>query len=535
MKKSILFISLIFAMMGSIAQQDAAQPLLVMESLTMHSRILNCDIHFSVCLPDDYYASKSKKYPVTYLLHGLGDDETGWLEYGNIRSLSNRLITAGDAVPMIFIMPEAFKTYYVNDYAGTFNYEDMFIKELVPTIDSMFRTKNENSQRALCGYSMGGFGAMMLYLKHQDVFGVSVPLSMSVRSDGQYITEEAPGWDDQWGRLFGVPGLKGEERITDYYKQNSPFHFLQTLTAEQKKKTNIYMLNGDDEETLCRSNEELHNLMNRLSVPHEYRVVNGGHSFKVWREAMPNALKYISNCFEGKPYGGDRILSGAKETVFEKGKVTSASYSAYQCADKTTKEISGLRVYVPAEYKISNRNFPVIIITSKLEQDQQEKIAQMIYTNPMVVDNCPLILAFIPGEGIEKLPEIYDLLKDDLRIRDGYKYRSLISLNGNGFIALKQLLSSPFNTIVMCDNTITPQEAESIAMTADNESFNRLRIFIDTPAKGKFAEGNGTLHMLLRDNDHSHEYRVREGEGGFEWMNHGLKESLEYIIVNFHR
>lgn len=502
--------------------------LLIMESKSFYSRILGQDVHFSVCLPPNYYTDTLTSYPVNYLLHGLGDDETGWLEYGSIWSLSVRAISEGDAIPMIYVMPEAFRSYYVNDYAGTFMYEDMFVKELVPVVDSLLRTKKEAQQRALTGYSMGGFGAMMLHLKHPDIFGTTVPLSMSVRTDEQYMTEDASGWDEQWGRLFGKPGLKGKDRLTDYYKANSPFHLITTLTTAQKQSLNIYMLNGDDEETLCRSNEELHILMNSIALPHEYRVVNGGHSFRVWRNAMTNGLRFISDSFEGKPYRGDKKTTNQVIDTPEK-------YTLFKTSDITGSEIPGVQsVYVPEEYTISNRNYPVIFISGKLDSLQQDVIARMIYLHPSVIDNCPLLLAFISAD--QSIAVINDKLKQKLRIRSGNKYRSLISLGGDGYKALRQTTEKfPINTIVLSDNSLSRESARSIFSEESTGLSGKVRIFIDYPAKGSLAEGNGALHMLLRDRAHSHEYRVREGNGGFEWMCGGLEESLEYIIVNFHR
>ena len=115
----------------------AAIDLRIKESMVMPSRILKQDVHFSVCLPEEYYDSK-KSYPVVYLLHGLGDDETSWLEYGQISQYADKSVESDESVPMIFVMPEAYRTYYVNDYKGSFLYQDMFVKELVPYIDSLF-------------------------------------------------------------------------------------------------------------------------------------------------------------------------------------------------------------------------------------------------------------------------------------------------------------------------------------------------------------------------------------------------------------
>src|SRR5687767_8641711 len=76
----------------------------IMEGLTMTSTILGQEIKFSIVLPTGYFKG-SKNYPVVYLLHGLGDDESSWLEYGRISQIADEAIGAKQIVPMIFVMP----------------------------------------------------------------------------------------------------------------------------------------------------------------------------------------------------------------------------------------------------------------------------------------------------------------------------------------------------------------------------------------------------------------------------------------------
>jgi len=403
----LLFFSLILVC-NSLANTE----LRIIESMVMPSRILNQEIHFSVCLPANYYKTK-QSYPVVYLLHGLGDNEISWLEYGQISQYADKAVADGDIKPMIFVMPEAFRTYYVNDYKGSFLYRDMFVKELVPYIDSLFRTIADRQYRALMGYSMGGFGALNLHLKHSNVFGTAVPLSISVRTDDQYMTEDASGWDDQWGRLFGEPGFTGKDRITEYYKQNSPFHILPQMSAAEIKKLNIYIDNGDKEQTLCRSNEELHILMRNLNIPHEFRVREGGHSFQYWCSALPNALRFMSDAFEGKPYRGD----------------FTAKTSIIQFPEKQIRKLTVLNettfVYVPAEYDETNRLYPVIYFAGKFTSQQQKAIASNVYSkikNNMV---CPMLLVFLPDSALNHIENVLPELEEQLRIRKGYRFRAL--------------------------------------------------------------------------------------------------------------
>ena len=273
MKRILPYLVFLFLPLYSL---NAEEGLIVKESVSFYSKILKQEVRYSVVLPHDYFITKAA-YPVVYLLHGLGDDETSWLEYGRIKQASDKLVKEGEIDPMIFIMPQGFRNYYVNDYAGTFLYQDMFVKELVPLIDSLYRTIPDKLRRALMGYSMGGFGALILPLKYPDIFSVAVPLSISIRTDEQYQTENGEEWDQQWGRLFGGVGKTGSERLTKYYKENSPFHIIESEDLHKYKHLRLFIDNGDDEFTLCRSNEELHILMRRLAVRHGFRIRDGGH------------------------------------------------------------------------------------------------------------------------------------------------------------------------------------------------------------------------------------------------------------------
>ena len=107
----------------------------------------------------DYTTSK-KHYGTVYLLHGWGDNQTAWVKGGGVNTIINDLETKGTIDSYIYVMPYALKSYYVNYYTDKYNYMDMFASELVPYIDSLYRTKAEANYRAVVGYSMGGYGVI---------------------------------------------------------------------------------------------------------------------------------------------------------------------------------------------------------------------------------------------------------------------------------------------------------------------------------------------------------------------------------------
>ena len=153
----------------------------VFDNLTMKSEILNMERSYSVYLPPDYETS-SRSYPVLYLLHGLGDDHTGWIQFGEVKKIADKSIINGDATPMIIIMPDANTGYvgYINIPSENWFYEDFFFDELMPHVESKYRIKSDKRFRAISGLSMGGGGTLIYALHRPDLFSSAAPLSPSI-------------------------------------------------------------------------------------------------------------------------------------------------------------------------------------------------------------------------------------------------------------------------------------------------------------------------------------------------------------------
>ena len=155
--------------------------------LVLSSAILDTDIRYSVLLPKDYFENDDRRYPVVYMLHGYGDNQNSWNgDWLHARDRISALESAG-LEDMIYVYPMGYQCYYVNRYDGSFSYMDMFARELVPHIDATLRTIPDRQHRSITGYSMGGFGAYVIAAKHPELFLCSAPLSMSFRTDQQYM------------------------------------------------------------------------------------------------------------------------------------------------------------------------------------------------------------------------------------------------------------------------------------------------------------------------------------------------------------
>src|SRR3954469_5071348 len=93
-------------LLASIAFSVFAQTGKVYDNLTVTSKILKSERKFAIYLPPDYETS-NRSYPVLYLLHGAGDDQTGWVQFGEVLNITDKAIKDGIATPMIIVMPDA--------------------------------------------------------------------------------------------------------------------------------------------------------------------------------------------------------------------------------------------------------------------------------------------------------------------------------------------------------------------------------------------------------------------------------------------
>jgi enterochelin esterase-like enzyme len=145
-----------------------------------HSKVTGQTRHIMVYTPPGYDADPKTRYPVLYLQHGGGEDETGWTRQGHVNFILDNLIAAGKAKPMIVVMEKGYATRAGAPAGpggkggkGKFDFgvfEDVVLKDLIPLIDATYRTVPHRDQRAIAGLSMGAGQAMRIGLAHLDTF-----------------------------------------------------------------------------------------------------------------------------------------------------------------------------------------------------------------------------------------------------------------------------------------------------------------------------------------------------------------------------
>lgn len=266
----------------------------VIETNIVRSKLLSRDILYAIYLPPDYGTSE-RTYPVVYLLHGLSGDNTQWLQWGEINRFADKAIAEGIIPPMIIIMPNANRGWYMNSFDGKVKYEDFFIKEFIPTIEKTYRIKSEKPYRGIAGLSMGGYGTLLYSLKYPELFAAAAPLSAGVYDDVEII--EMP--DTLWKRVYGQvldTTLKGKDRLDKVWHDNSILRLVQSKRTDDLAMVRYWIDCGDDD-FLTRGNCLLHLALVQKKVPHEFRVRDGAHTWTYWRAGITDALKFIGESF----------------------------------------------------------------------------------------------------------------------------------------------------------------------------------------------------------------------------------------------
>ena len=223
--------------------------------------------HAMVYTPAAYEKGK-QRYPVLYLQHGMGEDETGWTRQGRMQHIMDNLIASGEAVPMIVVMEsgdvkEPFRggdnRQGFSQYGASF-YKVM-INDLIPTIDSKFRTLRDRDHRAMAGLSWGGHQTFDIVLQHTDQFSYMGTFS---------------------GAIFGLDVKTAYDGIfTRPDEFNKNIHYL-------------FMMSGTEGMDQMFGTRKLVDELNAQGIhAHYYESVGTDHEWLTWRRGLRQFLPHL--------------------------------------------------------------------------------------------------------------------------------------------------------------------------------------------------------------------------------------------------
>lgn len=288
MKKQVTIITLVCISIFQLIAQGK-----VIEGKSIASKILGKNVNYSIYLPPNYDANSGRKYPVLYLLHGYSDNETAWVQFGNVDQTADKAIANGDITPMIIVMPNGDLDWYVNDYSGKVRWMDMFIQEFIPTIDKEYKTRASREYRAISGLSMGGYGALIHSMINPNTFSICAALSAAVWTEKEVIEEKNDDYKNAWWQA----GTTGKARLTSNWYKYSVLDQMRKMPIDTLKKVRWYIDCGD-KDFLTIGNSQLHISMTERQIDHEFRSSSGYHNWQYWRTHILDALKFVTKGFD---------------------------------------------------------------------------------------------------------------------------------------------------------------------------------------------------------------------------------------------
>jgi enterochelin esterase family protein len=227
------------------------------------------DRRLTVYTPAGYESSPKTKYPVLYVLHGIGGDEDAWVTQGRATQILDNLIARGQAKPMIVVFtngniseeaaPLENSTGYTRPtmslpqtMEGTF---ETSFPEVVKFIDSHYRTIAKKQGRAICGLSMGGFHTLYVTLNNPDMFNYSGMFSAAIGTGSEQTAAHKEVYADV------------DAKLATYFS----------------RKPALLWIGIGSTDFLIQSNNEFRAKLDAAGYPYQYMETDGGHIWRNWR------------------------------------------------------------------------------------------------------------------------------------------------------------------------------------------------------------------------------------------------------------
>jgi S-formylglutathione hydrolase FrmB len=244
------------------------------ECSVIKSEILKRPVRYCAFLPPSFDDDKTRRYPVLYFLHGLGDNEQSLLNFGGWDVVSD-LRRQGKVGDFVILAPSGGHSFYLNSEDGKLRYEDFLVKEFMPQMEAKYRAESTRATRGITGISMGGYGALRLAFKYPAEFAaVSAQMPALIPDLPQDLSSGAPGSPGALlGDVFGSPFNRA------YFDRNNVFYFARTDSAAGLKRMKIYFdVGNNDDYGFEQGAQALDKLLTSRGIPHEFHIYPGGHN-----------------------------------------------------------------------------------------------------------------------------------------------------------------------------------------------------------------------------------------------------------------
>jgi enterochelin esterase-like enzyme len=225
---------------------------------TIESASMRRTVGFNIYLPPQYEKEPGRRFPVVYFLHGTTGTESS--DAGLARSVDAE-ISSGRIAPVIYVFPNGGSGSYYRDWPENYvRAETMLIRELLPFVDQHYRTIDRSLARGICGFSMGGSGAIRLVLKYPGLFCTAAALAAAI------------------------------DKTPEDFGGDNCYRHASALTREQRESLYLFMVIGGDDFLLPRQEPFLRHLKD-LGIRYTYVVhSNVGHNLGKYEELSGQAM-----------------------------------------------------------------------------------------------------------------------------------------------------------------------------------------------------------------------------------------------------
>ena len=231
------------------------------------SKTLGRRQHYYIYLPPCYDDGQDTRYPVIYLLHGIPMDERHWLDEGVVK-VADRLIGSGELPPFLMVMPHGDNSIYTDTSGGDKSFESVFVNDLVPFVESTYRTLTDAAHRSIGGISRGGVWALEIAFTHPEMFN----------------------------------SVGGHSPALSVNRASSDFDPLVLAKSASIDNLRIFLDAGDTDWTRYAT-LDLSKALDDRYIPHTFTIGTGTHDYPYWASQVEAYLK-----FYGAPWKAEKII-----------------------------------------------------------------------------------------------------------------------------------------------------------------------------------------------------------------------------------
>jgi len=245
------------------------------DTVLIYSVSMDTNIPAIVVKPDAYF-SNQQDFPVVYLLHGYGGNYLNWSQKTDLGTLSDRY-------EFILVCPDGnYNSWYLDSpLDSSSQYETHIISEVIPFIDSTYRTVTDHKGRAITGLSMGGQGALYLAARHPELF-----MAAGSMSGGVDLTYSTVKWEI-------AQKLGSYEKYPQRWREHSVVNMVDLF----KDHSLALFIDCGVDDIFIQVNRQLHKRLLEANIPHVYIERPGGHRWEYWVNALPYHLLFFKQVF----------------------------------------------------------------------------------------------------------------------------------------------------------------------------------------------------------------------------------------------